>query len=233
MVEVRPRDVQVEEIGANTLVLRSRTWDRLKFEIEYARQRGTTANAYLIQGQEIALIDPPGESFTDLFLEELSHQIYLQRLNYIILSHVNPNRIATLKRLLELAPYAQVICSKPGAIALQSVLANQPLGIYAGRDDEAVDLGIDYGARTVRVHAVRDEDVLDLGNGHTLQFRFVPNPRWPDALCTYDSATQTLFTDKLFGAHVSDDAIQDEHWRQYQPRQAARDIQPPESDLWS
>ncbi|MFM7450739.1 MAG: diflavin flavoprotein [Leptolyngbyaceae cyanobacterium] len=216
MTEVRPRDVQVGEIGRNTLVLRSRTWDRLKFEIEYARQRGTTANAYLIQGQEIALIDPPGESFTDLFLEQLSDQIYLQRLNYIILSHVNPNRIVTLKRLLELAPYATVVCSRPGAIALQAVLANKPLGAYAGRDDEAMDLGIDYGARTVSVHAVRDEEKLDLGNGHVLQFRFVPNPRWPDAICTYDGATQILFTDKLFGAHVNDEAILDEHWRQYQ-----------------
>ncbi|MCF2149042.1 hypothetical protein IQ276_021950 [Desmonostoc muscorum LEGE 12446] len=46
----RPRDVQVAEIGKDTLVLRSRTWERLKFEVEYSRQRGTTANSYLIQG---------------------------------------------------------------------------------------------------------------------------------------------------------------------------------------
>ncbi|MBC1305436.1 hypothetical protein [Trichormus variabilis] len=40
----RPRDVQVADIGENTLILRSRTWERLKFEVEYSRQRGTTAN---------------------------------------------------------------------------------------------------------------------------------------------------------------------------------------------
>ena len=54
------RDVQVVEIGKNTLILRSRTWDRLKFEVEYSRQRGTTANSYLIQADKKALIDPPG-----------------------------------------------------------------------------------------------------------------------------------------------------------------------------
>jgi flavorubredoxin len=71
MVTVTPttkqRDVQVLPIGAETTVLRSRTWDRLKFEIEYALQRGTTANSYLIRADKIALFDPPGESFTEIF----------------------------------------------------------------------------------------------------------------------------------------------------------------------
>lgn len=217
MADNKPRDVQVAEIGANTLALRSRTWDRLKFEIEYARQKGTTANSYLIQGQETALIDPPGESFTDLFLDELSLHIYYQRLNYIILSHVNPNRIATLKRLLEAAPYATVICSKPGANTLRSVFENQSFSIPSPREAEAHDLGIGYGPdQTVKVHIVRDEEILDLGNGHKLQFRFVPTPRHPGALCTYDLASQILYTDKLFSAHVSDDLVFDEHWKSLQ-----------------
>lgn len=211
----KPRDVQTAGIGANTLVLRSRTWDRLKFEVEYARQKGTTANSYLIQARETALIDPPGESFTDLFLDELQQHQYLQRLNYVILSHVNPNRIATLKRLLELAPYAKVICSKPGAITLRTALADQSKSSVI--DDQALDLGIEYAAnRTLKVHIIRDEEVLDLGDGHELQFRFVPTPRHPDALVTYDPATRILFTDKLFGAHVCDEAVIDDHWKRYE-----------------
>ncbi|MGA7937589.1 MAG: diflavin flavoprotein [Kovacikia sp.] len=214
MADLKPRDVQVAQIGAGTTVLRSRTWDRLKFEVEYARQRGTTANAYLIQAQETALIDPPGESFTDLFLDEFQQYQYLQRLDYVILSHVNPNRMVTLKRLLELAPYATVICSKPGAIALRAALADQP---PAPIDDTALDLGIEYAANhTLKVHIVRDEEVLDLGNGHELLFRFVPTPRHPDALCIYDSATRILYTDKLFGAHVCDGSVWDEHWKRYE-----------------
>jgi len=213
----RPRDVQFTEIGSNTMLLRSRTWERLKFEMEYARQRGTTANSYLIQARETALLDPPGESFTDLFLEEVQQSLYLQRLNYVILSHVNPNRIATLKRLLELAPYATVICSKPAAITLRAFFADQPPSVFAAREEEAADLGIEYGANhRFKLHVVRDEEPLDLGDGHELKFFFVPTPRWPDALCTYDPATRILYTDKLFGAHVCDEAIADEHWKQYQ-----------------
>ena len=213
MADFKPRDVQVAEIGTDTTVLRSRTWERLKFEIEYARQKGTTANSYLIQGQSIILIDPPGESFTDLFLEELGQHAYYQRLSYIILSHVNPNRIATLKRLLESAPYATVICSKPGVNTLRSVFANS-FDLPSPREDEAQDLGLDFGDnQTLKIHIARDGETMDMGNGHILQFRFVPTPRHPDALATYDQASRILYTDKLFGSHICDDAVFDEHWK--------------------
>jgi flavorubredoxin/flavin reductase (DIM6/NTAB) family NADH-FMN oxidoreductase RutF len=214
MAEFKPRDVQVAEIGVDTTVFRSRTWERLKFEIEYARQKGTTANSYLIEGDTIALIDPPGESFTDLFIEELGQHAYYQRINYIILSHVNPNRIATLKLLLEAAPYATLICSKPGVNTLRSVLANQSFDLPSPRENEAEDLGIEFGTnQTLKVHIARDDEKLDLGNGHILTFRFVPTPRHPDALVIYDAGSRILYTDKLFGSHVCDDAVFDEHWK--------------------
>ena len=192
MADIRPKDVQVAEIGAETLVLRSRTWDRLKFEIEYSRQRGTTANSYLIRGEKTALIDPPGSSFTDIFLKELHDHQYFQKLDYMILGHVNANRLTTLKRLIELAPQMTIVCSKPAAIALKAAFPDQDL----------------------RINAVRGEEVLDLGKGHELQFAFVPTPRWVDGLCTFDPATRILYTDKLFGAHLCDDPILDENWKQ-------------------
>ncbi|MEQ9236478.1 flavin reductase [Coleofasciculus sp. E2-BRE-01] len=185
-----PRDVQVLPIASDTTVLRSRTWDRLKFEIEYALQRGTTANSYLIQADKIALIDPPGESFTEIFLTELQRRIDPKQIDYVILGHVNPNRGVTLKALLELAPQIQFVCSNPGAIALRGIL-------------DAPDL---------KITVVRGDETLDLGKGHHLQFIPTPNPRWPDALCTYDPHTEVLFTDKLFGAHLCGDQVMDEGW---------------------
>ena len=80
----RPRDVQIAEVGPGTQVLRSRTWDRLKFEVEYGRRRGTTANAYLIRSDKTAIIDPPGESFTTIYLESLQQQVSLNEIDYII-----------------------------------------------------------------------------------------------------------------------------------------------------
>ncbi|AHJ29195.1 Diflavin flavoprotein [Nodularia spumigena CCY9414] len=172
----RPRDVQVANIGEQTLMLRSRTWERLKFEIEYSRQKGTTANSYLIQADKKALIDPPGESFTAIYLEQLAQHLDFISLDYIILGHVNPNRRVTLEKLLSLAPQAIVICSRPAANALKT----------------------DFPEWESRIQAVRFEDTLDLGQGHHLTFITVPTPRWPDGLCTYDPVTQILYTDKFF-----------------------------------
>ncbi len=190
----RQRDVQVAEIGAETLVLRSRTWDRLKFEIEYARQKGTTANSYLIQAQEVALLDPPGESFTEVFLDELQDLQYYQRLYYIILSHVNPNRLVTLEKLLEVATYSTLVCSNPAAKTLKASLPEK----YHDK-----------------IRTVRDGDTLDLGDGHELKFAFVPTPRWPDMLCTYDPASRIAYTDKLFGTHICGEEVFDERWRSF------------------
>ncbi|MBW4614949.1 MAG: diflavin flavoprotein [Desmonostoc vinosum HA7617-LM4] len=187
----RPRDVQVAEIGKNTLVLRSRTWERLKFEAEYSRQRGTTANSYLIQADKKALIDPPGESFTEIYLQQLTQNLDFSTLDYIILNHINPNRRATLQVLLSQVPQATLICSRPAANALKTA----------------------FPEWEARIQSVRSEDTLDLGQGHNLLFFTVPTPRWADGLCTYDPMTKILYTDKFFGAHVCEDTLFDEDWK--------------------
>ena len=186
----KAKDVQVFPVAADTRVWRSRTWDRLKFEIEYALQKGTTANSYLIEGDKIALIDPPGESFSQIFLDALTARIDLQTIDYLILGHINPNRAQTLKLLLEKAPQMTVVCSNPGAISLRKILPETELNIKV----------------------IKTEETLDLGKGHNLEFVLTPNPRYPDHLCTYDPKTEVLYTDKLFGFHVCGDRVFDEGW---------------------
>ncbi|MDJ0744379.1 MAG: diflavin flavoprotein [Xenococcaceae cyanobacterium MO_167.B27] len=190
MSSTRTKDVQVFPVADNTRVLRSRTWDRLKFEIEYALKKGTTANSYLIEGDKTALIDIPGESFSDIFLAALSQRIDPQTIDYLILGHINPNRASTLKKLLNIAPQIEVVCSNPGAVSLKNILEEIPF----------------------KTMVIKGEDSLDLGNGHNLEFILTPNPRYPDLLCTYDPKTQILYTDKLFGMHVCGDRVFDEGW---------------------
>lgn len=188
----RPRDVQIADIGPQTTVLRSRTWERLKFEVEYNLCQGTTANAYLIRGDRSALIDPPGESFTQIFGQALSSHLAITSLDYIILSHVNPNRMATLAALIPQMPQVRLVCSRPAAQAIRATFPDW----------------------SDRLQVVRPpHQTLDLGQGHCLQLMPIPTPRWPDGLCTYDPATRTLFSDKLFGAHICSDALFDEDWR--------------------
>jgi len=187
-----PRDVQALPIAPETLVLRSRTWDRLKFEAEYALQRGTTANSYLLRGDRTALFDPPGESFTEPFLKALGDRLDFAQLDYIVLGHANRNRSETLAALLPLAPQAAIVCSNPAALILRDLVDPLP-----------------------EIQVVKGGSTLDLGRGHRLEFLLVPTPRWPDQLCTYDPKTGILYTDKYFGAHVCGDQIFDEGWSVY------------------
>lgn len=193
LTATKPRDVQAMYLGIDTLILRSRTWDRLKFEVEYSLAKGTTANSFAIIREKIALIDPPGESFTEIYLEALQKRIDLSKIDYVILGHFNPNRGATLKALLNLAPQITFVCSNPAAISLRQYFENIEL----------------------KIAIVRGEDRLDLGQGHELQFITTPTPKWPDSLCTYDPKAKILYTDKFFGAHVCGDQVFDEGWEVY------------------
>ena len=186
----KDRDVQVFPVAANTRVWRSRTWDRLKFEIEYALQKGTTANSYLIEADRVALFDPPGESFTDIFLDALQQRVEPTTIDYVILGHINPNRAVTLKALLNIAPQITIVCSNPGAISLGKIMPDADL----------------------KLQIIKGEDTLDLGQGHVLEFVTTPDPRYPDRLCTYDPKTAVLYSDKLFGCHVCGDRVFDEGW---------------------
>jgi flavorubredoxin/flavin reductase (DIM6/NTAB) family NADH-FMN oxidoreductase RutF len=190
---IKKRDVQLITIAPETRVLRSRTWDRLKFEIEYSLQRGTTANSFILEADKLALIDPPGESFTENYLDALSQRLDLGAVDYVILGHFNANRGATLKVLLDRAPQITFVCSNPAALSLRQF----------------------FEGRSLDIIVVRGEDTLDLGKGHQLQFLPLPTPRWPDELFTYDPLTKILYTDKFFSAHVCGEQILDEGWSIY------------------
>jgi flavorubredoxin len=125
-------------------------------------------------------------------LQTLKQHFDLGNLDYLILNHVNPNRMATLKALTEQARKAMIICSKPGAKAIEASLPEL----------------------LTKIQVVRDGDSLDLGKGHQLEFSFVPTPRWPDGLLTYDRETKILYTDKLFGVHICDNRIFDDNWKE-------------------
>ncbi|MBU7585787.1 MAG: diflavin flavoprotein [Nostoc sp. TH1S01] len=197
MSDSKPRDVQVSPIATNTKVLRARSQSRLRFEIEYALERGTTSNCYLIEGDKTAIIDPPADTFTTIFLEALQQNINLKKLDYVILGHFSPNRVGTLKTLLEVAPQITFVCSLPGAANLKAAFPDDSLNILV----------------------MRGKETLDLGKGHVLKSFPTPNPRWPETLCTYDQQTQILFTDKLFGAHICGDEVFDDNWEQFKEDQ--------------
>ncbi|MCU0534623.1 MAG: diflavin flavoprotein [Hydrococcus sp. Prado102] len=186
--------MQTAEIAANTTAIRSLDWDRDRFDIEFGLQNGTTYNSYIIRGEKLALVDTSHEKFRQLYLDTLTGLIDPKQIDYLIISHTEPDHSGLVKDVLQLAPQVTVVGSKV-AIQFLEDFVHQPF------DRKLVKSG----------------DSLDLGNGHVLDFVSAPNLHWPDTMLTYDRATQILFTCDVFGMHYCSDDLFDEDLKGIEP----------------
>ena len=188
-VKVAPRlTIQTAEIAPNTTTIRSLDWDRDRFDIEFGLQNGTTYNSFLIRGEKIALVDTSHAKFRQLYLDTLTGLIDPTEIDYLIISHTEPDHSGLVKDFLQLAPQAVVVGAKV-AIQFLENLVHQPF--------ERI--------------LVKSGSELDLGNGHLIKFVSAPNLHWPDTIFSYDEGTQTLFTCDAFGLHYCSNVLYDEN----------------------
>ena len=104
--------LQNRELAEETTVLRSLDWDRDRFDIEFGLRNGTTYNSFLIKGEKIALIDTSHRKFQELYLDSLTGLVDLSRLDYLIVSHTEPDHSGLVKEILNLAPNVTVVGAK-------------------------------------------------------------------------------------------------------------------------
>lgn len=186
--------VQAEIVANDTTVIRSLDWDRDRFDIEFGLQNGTTYNSYIIRGEKLALVDTSHAKFRQLYLDILQEHLDAQQINYLVISHTEPDHSGLVREVLALAPQAIVVGTKVAIQFLQD-LVHQPF----------------------QSQIVKNGDQIDLGGGHLLQFVSAPNLHWPDTMATYDHHTGLLFTCDIFGLHYCSEAIFDEELAQIQP----------------
>lgn len=186
--------IQQADLSQDTSTIRSLDWDRDRFDIEFGLQNGTTYNSYLIRGDKIALVDTSHEKFRQLYLEALTGLIDPQNIDYLIISHTEPDHSGLVKDILELAPQITVVGSKV-AIQFLENLVHQPF----------------------QRQQVKNGEQIDLGQGHVLEFVSAPNLHWPDTILTYDHGTRILYTCDVFGMHYCSDSLFDEDLKAIEP----------------
>ena len=184
--------LQWEGIAADTTTIRSLDWDRSRFDIEFGLRNGTTYNAFLVRGERTALVDTSHAKFRDSWLPLLATQIDLQAIDYLIVSHTEPDHSGLIGDLIDRNPEIEIVGSK---VAIQ-FLENQV-------------------HRPFRSRAVKSGDGLDLGRHpesgveHRFEFLSAPNLHWPDTIFSFDHGTGILYTCDAFGLHYCSDELFD------------------------
>jgi len=185
---------QIDVIAKDTTAIRSLDWDRDRFDIEFGLQNGTTYNSYIIEGEKKALVDTSHLKFKQLYFDALNKVINPQDLDYLIISHTEPDHSGLVKDLLEIAPHITVVASKVAIQFLEGFVH------------------LDFNKQIVK-----NGDRIDLGNGHIIEFVNAPNLHWPDTIFSYDHDTGIMFTCDAFGMHYCSDYLYDENLQDIEP----------------
>ncbi len=145
----------------------------------YSTKRGTTYNSYLIMDDNITLVDAVYKPFTEELIENIKGIVDLEKINYVVVNHVEPDHTGALLELLELCPKAKVVCNAKCRDGLNKY--------YYGNWD---------------FHIVKTGDKLKLGK-KTLTFLEAPMIHWPDSMFTYCKEEELLMPSDAFGQHLA------------------------------
>ncbi|MFZ0409031.1 MAG: diflavin flavoprotein [Cyanobium sp.] len=198
---------------------------RLRFEVEYGLERGTSANSFLFDagsndtGQSVppVLVHPPGASFTAPYLEQLAALVPAESALKVVVGHVNPNRVALLRELASRWPALMLVASNAGARLIEELWQQQKPATPGGSSlAEATGSGSaagggDSGQPPIpplpALDVVKHEACRNLAGGHRLCLIPVPTPRWPGALIAFEEQTGLLMSGKFFAAHLCTEAF--------------------------
>lgn len=186
------------ELTSNVELLRATCISRVP-EIQFGQKKGTSTNSYLVKtkqllnpGKDRVLIDLPSDAYEYDLTEWLSELGMLSRLNAVIITRLNPERMPALVSLLRglksTNEKVQLYLSK---VALQYVQER------SRKDKELKQLLEDAAVLNVAGSGTS----INAGSGEELKFVPIPTARWPDLVAVYYSADQALFSSSFFAAH--------------------------------
>ncbi|MEI6242292.1 MAG: FprA family A-type flavoprotein [Chlamydiota bacterium] len=167
-----------ERIGENIDWVGVLDWNIRDFH-EFSTPRGVTYNAYLIRDTKTALIDTVKEAFLKELLFKISSLIAIEKLDYVVVNHAEPDHSSALPELMKIAKNAEVVCTKK---------CQEILSAY-------------YDTSQWKFFIVKGKDQLSLGK-KTLCFIETPMVHWPESMFTYLLEDKILFSMDAFGQHL-------------------------------
>lgn len=140
-------------------------------------QEGISYNAYLVDGDQKALIDLAKGFKADEFVAQVAEVADPGDLDYIVINHMEPDHTGILSIFRRIAPRATILGTKKTKEMLEA-----------------------FFQITDNVRVVEDGEKVSLGS-YTLQFFSTPFVHWPETMMTYETTQRVLFSGDGFGGY--------------------------------
>ena len=157
------------------------------FESQYVVPNGISYNSYVILDEKVAVMDTVDARKTDEWLANLDSALGGRDVDYLVVSHMEPDHASNIQALAEKFPGMQVV----GNAKTFSMIS------------QFFDIDL-----TGRSMTVKEGDSLSLGS-HTLAFYMAPMVHWPEVMATYESSEKVFFSADGFGKFGALDTEED------------------------
>ena len=147
------------------------------FEGVYGVPDGVSYNSYLLLDEKTVLFDTVDKAVSRSFFENIAHTLGGRGLDYLVISHMEPDHAATVEELTLRYPDLTIIC-------------NAKIKTMLGQFFELSD--------SLNYHIVAEGDTFSSGK-HSFTFVMAPMVHWPEVMMTYDLTDKILFSADAFG----------------------------------
>ncbi len=147
------------------------------FEGHYVVPNGVAYNSYVIIDQKVAVFDTVDKNFTHEWLDNVAKALDGRKVDYLVISHVEPDHSANIPNFLKIYKEATVVSSEKAFNMIKN---------FYGEDVAKNKL------------VIKEGDTLFLGK-HELHFIAAPMVHWPEVMMTYESTEKVLFSADGFG----------------------------------
>ena len=161
-----------------------------RFENMFPMPDGVSYNSYLIKDEKKVLFDTVDASFINDFYSNLNHALGEDKLDYLVITHMEPDHSSAINMVLKDHPDCKLVGNKKTFQFMEQFFGDK---------------------FTDRYLEVKNGETLQIGK-RTLEFVFAPMVHWPEVMFVLSSKGELFSADAFgtFGAiegHYSSDLI--------------------------
>ncbi len=163
--------------------------DRIQlFENMFPLERGVSYNSYLVMDEKTIVFDTVDYSVGLQFIENIKNVLGEKPLDYLVISHMEPDHCAYLQQIVNLYPEVTIVGN------------TQTFKMI----DQFFDVQLTHKL------IVKEYDTLCTGV-HTFTFIMAPFVHWPEVMVAYDAYDKILYSADAFGTfNTLDGAVFDD-----------------------